>query len=56
VYVAEHVPDRKRGIYTSFIHVSAVFGFLVSLLVILATRSRLSENAFQSWGWCIPFH
>jgi MFS family permease len=55
VYVAEHVPDHKRGFYTSFIQVTAVFGFLISLLVILATRSRLSESAFQSWGWRIPF-
>src|SRR2546430_2680995 len=30
-YVAEHVPDSKRGYYTSFIQTTASAGFLVSL-------------------------
>ena len=55
VYVAEHVADNKRGFYTSFIQITAVLGFFISLLVILITRSRLSESSFQSWGWRIPF-
>ena len=55
VYVAEHVSDQRRGFYTSFIQVTAILGFLISLLVILATQSALSREAFNAWGWRIPF-
>jgi MFS family permease len=37
VYVAEHVPDNKRGFYTSFIQITASLGFFVSILVVLGT-------------------
>jgi len=55
VYVAEHVPDNKRGYYTSFIQVTATLGLFVSLGVILATRRILGEDDFKTWGWRIPF-
>jgi len=55
VYVAEHVPDRRRGFYTSFIQVTAILGLLVSLLVILATQFAMTRAAFNEWGWRIPF-
>ena len=55
VYVAEHVSDRQRGLYTSFIQVTAILGFLISLLVILATQFGMSRAAFNQWGWRIPF-
>jgi MFS family permease len=55
VYVAEHVPDNKRGFYTSFIQITATAGLFVSLGVILAVRLSLSAEAFQAWGWRIPF-
>src|ERR1700744_4342036 len=35
VYVAEHVPDGKRGFYTSFIQITPTLGLFVSLIVIL---------------------
>src|SRR6476661_810755 len=55
IYVAEHSPDGKRGFYTSFIQTTATLGLFVSLLVILGTRSMMSEAAFKDWGWRIPF-
>ena len=55
VYVAEHVPDSKRGFYTSFIQTTATLGLFVSLGVILIVRSSMSEADFKSWGWRIPF-
>jgi MFS family permease len=55
IYVAEHAPDNKRGFYTSFIQTTATLGLFVSLLVILATRSAMSEADFRAWGWRIPF-
>ena len=55
VYVAEHVPDNKRGFYTSFIQITATLGLFVSLLVILGTQSSMSKEQFAEWGWRIPF-
>src|SRR6266478_134402 len=55
VYVAEHVPDRKRGFYTSFIQITATLGLFVSLVVILVTQQVMSKDAFSAWGWRIPF-
>ena len=55
VYVAEHVPDGKRGFYTSFIQITATLGLFVSLIVVLATQSWMSKEAFSAWGWRIPF-
>ena len=55
VYVAEHVPDEKRGFYTSFIQITATLGLFVSLIVILIVQTLMSQQAFSSWGWRIPF-
>ena len=55
VYVAEHVPDGKRGFYTSFIQITATLGLFASLLVILGTQQAMSPDAFKAWGWRIPF-
>ncbi len=55
IYVAEHVPDKKRGYWTSFIQTTATGGLILSLGVILSTRMTLGENAFGDWGWRIPF-
>jgi len=54
-YVAEHVPDRKRGFYTSFIQITATLGLFVSLAVILIVQASMSKEDFGSWGWRIPF-
>lgn len=55
IYVAEHAPDRKRGFHTAWIQTTATLGFLLSLVVILAIRTWLGEEAFASWGWRLPF-
>ena len=55
VYVAEHVPDEKRGFYTSFIQITATLGLFLSLMVILIVQNAMSREAFSAWGWRIPF-
>ncbi len=55
VYVAEHVPDHKRGFYTSFIQITAMLGLFVSLIVILLVQHLMSREAFGQWGWRMPF-
>jgi len=54
-YVAEHVPDQRRGFFTSFIQTTATVGFFLSMLVIGSCRSLLGEQEFGDWGWRIPF-
>jgi MFS family permease len=55
VYVAEHVPDDKRGFYTGFIQITATLGLFVSLAVVFAVQGSMSPEAFSSWGWRVPF-
>src|SRR5262245_42335254 len=55
VYVAEHVPDHRRGFYTSFIQITATLGLFVSLIVVLLVQNSMSKEAFSAWGWRIPF-
>jgi len=54
-YVAEHAPDNKRGLYTSWIQTTATMGLFLSLLVILACRALMSTETFEDQGWRIPF-
>src|SRR5881275_2561762 len=54
-YVAEHAPDHKRGYYTGWLQTSPTLGIVVSLVVIIVTREVLGTEAFNAWGWRIPF-
>src|ERR1700761_2329109 len=54
-YVAEHAPEGKRGLYTSWIQTTATFGLFLSLVVIILVRTRIGEDAFKAWGWRVPF-
>jgi MFS family permease len=55
IYVAEHAPPEKRGFYTSFIQASVAGGFVLSIIVVLACRALIPEDAFAAWGWRVPF-
>lgn len=54
-YVAEHAPANKRGFWTSWIQTTATAGLFISLLVIIVTKGSMSDNAFNNWGWRVPF-
>jgi MFS family permease len=54
-YVAEHVPEHKRGYYTGWLQTSPTLGIVLSLIIIIATRSYFGEKAFADWAWRIPF-
>jgi MFS family permease len=54
-YVAEHIEDEKRGYYTGWLQTSPTLGIVVSLAVIVSTRTYLGVDAFNAWGWRIPF-
>ena len=55
IYVAEHAPVGKRGLYTSFIQIAAPVGFLLCLVVVLACRHSMTVEQFEAWGWRLPF-
>src|SRR6266850_213432 len=54
-YVAEHVEDKHRGYYTGWLQTSPTLGIVVSLAVIIATRTYFGEATFNEWAWRVPF-
>jgi MFS family permease len=54
-YVAEHAPDSKRGLHTSFIQTTATLGFFLSIIIIGLCRGGMAEPTFKANGWRIPF-
>jgi MFS family permease len=55
IYVAEHAPDKKRGLYTSWIQTTATLGFFFALAIILYFRNTMSAADFSAQGWRYPF-
>ncbi|MGZ9099314.1 MAG: MFS transporter, partial [Brevundimonas sp.] len=55
IYVAEHAPQKRRGLLTGWIQTTAAFGLIGALAVILITRQIVGSEAFDDWGWRIPF-
>jgi MFS family permease len=54
-YVAEHAPHGKRGYYTSWIQTTATVGLFIALLIVMGTRLGIGDEAFNAWGWRVPF-
>lgn len=54
-YVAEHAPEGKRGLFTSWIQTTATLGLFAALLVVIGIRTAIGEAAFAEWGWRLPF-
>src|SRR5436853_348395 len=54
-YVAEHVSDERRGYYTGWLQTSPTLGIVVSLAVIIATRTYFGNQVFDEWAWRVPF-
>src|SRR5579883_2307838 len=54
-YIAEHAPDKRRGLYTSWIQTTATMGIVLALLVILICRQSFGDQTFGDWGWRVPF-
>ncbi|HMG47659.1 MAG TPA: MFS transporter [Allosphingosinicella sp.] len=55
IYVAEHAPQGKRGLYTSFIQASVIGGFLLSVITVLGSNALFAGSPGNSWAWRIPF-
>ncbi|MBB5332488.1 MFS family permease [Chryseobacterium koreense] len=54
-YVAEYSQPHRRGYWTSWIQTTATAGLFISLIVILVTKTSLTAEEFDGWGWRIPF-
>lgn len=54
-YVAEQSPVKQRGFWTSWIQASTGFAFVLSITVILITKSLMDKSSWESWGWRLPF-
>jgi MFS family permease len=54
-YVAEYAPTHRKGYFTSYVQTTATVGLMLSLLVIMGTRTYLGETEFRMWGWRQPF-
>jgi hypothetical protein len=55
IYVAEHAPQGKRGLYTGWIQTTATLGLFLALVVIGLLRGFMTAEQFASWGWRVPF-
>ena len=55
IYVAEHAPQNKRGFYTGFIQTTSSIAMILGLVVVFSTKSIMSAESFNSFGWRIPF-
>jgi len=55
IYVAEHVPDNRRGYWTSFIQITATLGLFLSVITVVLLQFYMDPKKFQDFGWRIPF-
>ncbi len=55
IYVAEHAPQGKRGLYTGWIQTTATLGLFLALIVIGSLRKVMTPEQFAAWGWRVPF-
>ena len=51
----ENAPKDGRGLFGSLPQLGVPAGMIVANLVFLVMTATLSPDAFQSWGWRIPF-
>lgn len=51
----EHAPPGKRGLYSAFPQLGPAIGFALGNALFLVLGASMSAEAFESWGWRIPF-
>ncbi|HET6391659.1 MAG TPA: MFS transporter [Blastococcus sp.] len=55
VMAVEYAPPHRRGFFGSFPQTGVPAGMLTANLSLLIVSAVLSEEAFLSWGWRLPF-
>ncbi|NEB80034.1 MHS family MFS transporter [Streptomyces sp. SID14478] len=51
----EHAPRGKRGLFAAFPQLGPSVGFFAATGIFWLLSETLSDDAFRSWGWRIPF-
>ncbi|MDN6510294.1 MAG: MHS family MFS transporter [Corynebacterium sp.] len=51
----EHAPLDKRGVFGSYPQIGVPLGLILASSFMFLLTSNMSDEAFQSWGWRIPF-
>lgn len=51
----EHAPPRRRGLFGSATQLGSPVGIILATGVMLGVSASLSDTAFESWGWRLPF-
>lgn len=51
----ESAPANRRGYYGSFVQIGVPVGLVLANTVFLLVSEAVSPEAFQSWGWRVPF-
>ncbi len=55
VFLVEHAPQDKRGLWGSFASFSAVIGVISGSILVTGLNSYLAQDSMHLWGWRIPF-
>jgi MFS family permease len=53
--ILEHAPFGRRGFYASFTLQGVQAGQIIAAAVFLPLAAYMPEEAFNAWGWRIPF-
>src|SRR5690606_9823622 len=53
--IVEHAPFGRRGFYASFTLQGVQAGQILAAAVFLPMSAPLPADAFQAWGWRVPF-
>lgn len=53
--VAEHAPAHRRGLYVGFTYSFANLPAVFAALFVLLLTNIMTAEAWQSWGWRVPF-
>jgi len=53
--VTENAPANKRGWYGAYAQAGAPVGVILANLAFIGVSMNMSDDAFMSWGWRLPF-
>jgi metabolite-proton symporter len=51
----EYAPEDKRGFYGSFAQIGVPVGLILGNTIFLVLTATMSTDAFNAWGWRVPF-